>query len=645
MKDFALLLLLLYSIQSAIPLTPDYNSTSYNDTSTYTGAPRVLLIGFGPSGMFFCHALETQRQKLLELDDMEGLSKLPKVSAFERSSTHGGVWRKREKVQVNNNDTAMYEGLWANGAKELAEFFDYTYDEHFGCSLPTYIQRGVILDYMDARVTKHCPNFFEKYVTFNTNVKLVTYDDTTEIFTATIENLQTGEVLSNMYDKVIWAAGVNTIPFMPQSTMKELDGFNGKIIHSSDVSTLEEDIKGKSILLIGGATSAEDLALTAIKLGVEKVHVTFRSENNGVTASKRWPLDKVHLYPGYIPHGVDDDNCIEIEEVDPITLVPDDDDNDDDNEEIEVKICGIDTIIFCTGYKADFKMLHPSVNSGNANVYTGPTSTMKMPVDWKMQPNVLSKHITEEAKPSDNLKYFDKHPNLYRYSVSIDNPSMMYMIPNAVSLDQIIWADVLAHQLYAFITNPKLLPVKSEMKSWLQNKIYDYMDIPLLRRDIDNNYVALLEKYSHTKAEEELETNYDLVREVSNFHFRSLAEIINEINYPIDIGTYEGLNEKGDKLVGFDMHDRNLCNPSSSSSSISSSSSTVCSFRDVDGYDLSFISSIHTGTKAIPFKKPWMELDDFADYTTLCGDIDDMEERLITTSSSNNVSCIAADIM
>jgi len=51
---------------------------------------------------------------------------------------------------------------------------------------------------MDARVTKHCPNFFEKYVTFNTNVKLVTYDDTTEIFTATIENLQTGEVLSNM---------------------------------------------------------------------------------------------------------------------------------------------------------------------------------------------------------------------------------------------------------------------------------------------------------------------------------------------------------------------------------------------------------------------------------------------------------------
>ena len=69
-----------------------------------------------------------------------------------------------KKKKANDDDTTMHEGLWTNGAKELAEFFDYSHVEHFGCALPTHIQRGAILDYINARVTRNCPDFFEKYV-------------------------------------------------------------------------------------------------------------------------------------------------------------------------------------------------------------------------------------------------------------------------------------------------------------------------------------------------------------------------------------------------------------------------------------------------------------------------------------------------
>ena len=618
------------------------SSIGNNVTTTTITPQRVLLIGFGPSGMFFCHALEKQRQKLLKEKNLSELGRLPIVSAFERSSTHGGVWRQRENKEID--DTAMYEGLWANGAKELAELYDYTYDEHFNCTLPTYIQRGTLLDYMNARVTKNCTNFFEKYVTFNTNVNQVIYDNATKTFTATMEDLLSGHSFSDTYDKVIWAAGVNTIPFIPSNIMEDLTAFQGKIIHSSDVSTLEEDIKGKSILLIGGATSAEDLALTSIKLGVEKVHITFRNDNNGVTASKQWPLNKVQLYSGYIPHGIDDDGCVEIEEVDPVTLHQYEDDEEEDCDDDETctnrentdrVICGIDTIIFCTGYKADFSMLHPSVHNGdqNINIYQG--SNIQMPSDWKMKPNVLSQYINENnaIQPSNDIKYFDKHTNLYRYSISINNPNMMYMIPNAVSLDQILWADVLANQALYYIQYPDSLPkTKAEMVAWQYQKINDAMHLPMMRMEMDENYLRLLDSYSNnTNVKDELENDY----EVYDFHFRSLAEITHDIKYPLDIGSYEGLNDIGKQLVEFDMHDRNFCHPNKTNSS-------MCSFRDLDDYDLSFIASVHTGTKPVPFKKSWMELDDFADYQTLCKE---NKDEVVLKSDDQCISCSVNDLL
>merc|ERR1711983_296500 len=100
-------------------------------------------------------------------------------------------------------------------------------------------------------------------------------------------------------------------------------------------------------------------------------------------------------------------------------------------------------------------MLHPSVTGSPSHlwqdqqvgIYAGPE--LEMAPEWTMQPRAMSMvHRGLHVTPAKKLKFFElKNPNLYRYSISIANPSMMFMIPNAVSLDQMIWADVLAWQL------------------------------------------------------------------------------------------------------------------------------------------------------------------------------------------------------
>eukprot|EP00978_Attheya_sp_CCMP212_P031170 scaffold116951_cov62-Attheya_sp.AAC.1 len=322
---------------------------------------------------------------------------------------------------------------------------------------------------MTARVTKNTPDFFEKYVTFNTEVVTVTFDDATKIFTAITKNLLTGEKATSTYDKVIWAAGVNSFPYIPQTLEKALDSFDGEIIHSSNVSNLKRSIKGKRVLLIGGASSAEDTALTSVKLGADDVFISFRNLDDAVNIVRSWPLAKVWLLRRTVPSGVDENNCIILRVLklpqnvtilydknkktkgvskyhDPDNFSDDEEESekessDDEEEKEEERVCGIDTVIFCTGYKADFGMLDPSINGmgqQNIDLYAGPSLPPRK--HWEMTENFLTKYLGD-IQPANELDYWKTHPYLYQYSVSIENPSLMYLVPNAVSLDQILWAD------------------------------------------------------------------------------------------------------------------------------------------------------------------------------------------------------------
>ena len=47
---------------------------------------------------------------------------------------------------------AMYKRLQINSPKEVLEFPDYSYKEHFGRRVPSYLYREEMLKYMEGRL-------------------------------------------------------------------------------------------------------------------------------------------------------------------------------------------------------------------------------------------------------------------------------------------------------------------------------------------------------------------------------------------------------------------------------------------------------------------------------------------------------------
>ena len=63
------------------------------ETGESTARSKVAVIGCGPGGMFFLHALAMKRKMLQEANDEDGLAAMPEVTVYEKASGPGGVWR------------------------------------------------------------------------------------------------------------------------------------------------------------------------------------------------------------------------------------------------------------------------------------------------------------------------------------------------------------------------------------------------------------------------------------------------------------------------------------------------------------------------------------------------------------------------
>jgi trimethylamine monooxygenase len=344
---------------------------------------QVAIIGCGPSGMFFLHALAHRRKRLEAEGDTAALALLPDVTCFERSSAPGGVW-KSDRVEDKDGDdntleksTSMYEALWMNGPKECLEFFDYTFDEHFGCAMPMYLPRKLFLEYMLARCTRDNPTFFDD-VRFNTSVESVTYNEVEGKFVLQTLNRMSGLPECTLFDKCIWAAGLNGKPKIPKSISETLSsgGFKGRVIHSSEVGPIfDQCARGKKILMIGDSFSAEDLALQAIKLGAETVDICSRSGEGIACETGSWPQDRVDIHECYLPTEVTKDGS-------GVVL---------SNGKEEVTLEDIETVIFCTGYLPNMDMLDESLRPHFEGPYI--FTDYDLPKDWKMSKNPLTREF------------------------------------------------------------------------------------------------------------------------------------------------------------------------------------------------------------------------------------------------------------
>lgn len=286
------------------------------------------------------------------------------------------------------------------------EFFDHTFDEHFGCDLPMFLPRDAVLSYILKRCTKNNPNFFDD-VKFNTNVENVSHDSSNK-FTVKFKSLETNLVACATFDYCIWAGGENGLPNMPKAidTALKSGGFKGKIMHSSQTdANFDKHVRDKNIMIVGDQYSAEDLTLQAIKLGVESVEIVTRRAEGVASYMGWWPEDKVSINKYYIPTGVSSDGRgIICSEVDP----------GDDSKIVEgstVTLDDIDTVIYCTGYKENFTMLDDALKPDIWQKIDG--AKIQKENNWRMTRNPLTKVFGDvplgDIYPDSSVSFLPYH--------------------------------------------------------------------------------------------------------------------------------------------------------------------------------------------------------------------------------------------
>lgn len=684
----------------------------------------MAVIGCGPGAMFVGHAVESQRQELLkqvkgansedERDSLQSkLNRLPAVMCFEQADAPGGVWRSTKKNtssagEFKSDTTNMYEALWCNGPKEVMEFADYTFLDHFGkdSKLPLYLPRQAVLDYILSRVTRNCPGFFEKYAQFQTRVNTVTYDATANQFTVKTTHLPTQTTTTALYDKVIWSAGQNGSGKIPgpilhpfqeaQKDYTEHQTAKGNsnpsippFLHASSMEQkIAAHINGRHLLLIGGSYSAEDLAFMGIKWGAK--HVTVLSRRSGIDVpvswTTNWPGNKVTVVAGYVVKQVDviENNADDVEatgvsytvslkkyaseidviEVDetkdepsfipssPIAGLPESPKSVVGEEETKT-IDNVDVVICCTGYTEHLQMLDKScynMTEKEYQTYWNGRDIFELPKDWAMPENpmtgIVSKYYEEEDEGDDEEKKSDENvapktgktttalpphdippkrdnlypgcyvnPYSYREFVFVHNPNLMWLAANNFDAP-LLALDVQAHLAVKFLTGQRQMPTLAEMKTENYEQALMEMAMPMVRYWMDNNYYNAVQKWlaetsrkiSFSDAQGNRCSRYEYptewqaaYRQTSKWELHLLARLMQEAEYPLQLGDLHELNEMGEQFMQINWNCRNY----------HTCPKEGTTFRDVDEKLCSVIQSVLTGARPSPLNGRWLDMDDF----------------------------------
>lgn len=241
---------------------------------------RVAIIGAGPSGIAQLRAFEAAERQGREI---------PELVCFEKQDDWGGQWNYTWRTGTDSYGepvhSSMYRNLWSNGPKEVLEFAEYSFDEHFGRPISSYPPRAVLWDYIAGRAEQ---SDVRKYVRFAHAVRWVSFDESTELFTVSAQNLRTGETTAETFDHVVVGSGHFTFPNVP--TFEGIETFSGQVLHAHEFRGAEQ-LADKNLLLIGASYSAEDIGSQAYKMGARSITFSYRSRPMGY----EWPAEMEEL--------------------------------------------------------------------------------------------------------------------------------------------------------------------------------------------------------------------------------------------------------------------------------------------------------------------------------------------------------------
>jgi len=466
--------------------------------------------------MFFLRQLEIERERLLELKeklettetttattegadaDADSIDKrllaLPRPTVFEKDSRCGGLWQSKSMTPNSNADTndveGMYDGMWINAPKEIFEFEDYTFDEHFRKPMPSYITRQQVLGYIQGATNDALETYTNNgSILFDTTVSWIEFDKTTKQFSvesvpSTLmdenneEEYHPDYITTREFDKVIFATGYNSVPNIPErelnllSKQKEQKAYFDKpVLHSSQIKSLGEKIVGKNFLFIGSAYSAEDLALSFIKRGANHIYVTTRSDSGyPITETASWPMDKVTVLMRTEIKEVLENNKLRMGRMDlPSPTIERIAEKYYDKSHENIVLEDIDAVIFCTGYGANETILDKELYGYAEHDDIEYSTELKTNVDASHWPNIYDPTVFDP----DNGRPLPSETDLNSCGVPVhDNNAMLRADP-----ENFCYFDYSGTYNHHLITNPGFF------------RHFDVYDSPLLNLDIQATYI------------------------------------------------------------------------------------------------------------------------------------------------------------
>lgn len=183
--------------------------------------------------------------------------------------------------------------------------------------------------YCTGRFTKKTKTDLKSKIQWHTVVRSVIYNEESDDFTVTAENLENRKASIQKFTHVICATGIFNFPNKP--TFPGIETFPGRVIHSHDFRDARE-YKGQRILIVGARYSAEDISMQCMKFGAQSVVTSYRTK----------PMNFK------FPSGIEERPLVTKIEENKITFK--------DGSSVEV-----DAIILCTGYLYHFPYLEDNL--------------------------------------------------------------------------------------------------------------------------------------------------------------------------------------------------------------------------------------------------------------------------------------------